>query len=97
MKILEELIHSKEDFSFSNEYPKNNISDSMVSALNVSNSAIYKINVLEFVSHKDFVEESVKVIRKAKETINIGFYILSDSIWLKVITNELVKKLKKVL
>ena len=95
MKKLKEVIHSKEDYSFSNEYPKNNISDPMVSALNISNSAIYKNNDLKFVSQKDLVEESVKLIRKAKETINIGFYILSDSIWLKVITNELVKKAKE--
>ena len=95
MKKLKEVIHSKEDYSFSNEYSKNNISDPMVSALNISNSAIYKNNELKFVSQKDLVEESVKLIRKAKETINIGFYILSDSIWLKVITNELVKKAKE--
>ena len=39
MKILKEVIHSKQDYSFSNEYSKNNISDPMVSALNISPSS----------------------------------------------------------
>ena len=32
---------------------------------------------------------------KSKETIDIGFYILTMHFWLKVITNELVKKAKE--
>ncbi|MGL5246356.1 MAG: cardiolipin synthase [Mycoplasmoidaceae bacterium] len=95
MKKTKEVIYSKEDFFFSNEYSKMNKSDPMVTALNISNSAIYQKNNLKFILQKDLVEETVKLIRKAKKTINIEFYILSDSIWLNVLTNELVKKSKE--
>lgn len=95
MKKTKEIIYSKEDFNFSNEYLEKNKSDPMISALNISSSAIYKKNNLKFIMQKDLVEESVKLIRKAKKTINIQFYIISDSIWLNILTSELVKKAKE--
>ncbi|MGL5640410.1 MAG: cardiolipin synthase [Mycoplasmoidaceae bacterium] len=95
MKKTKEVIYSKEDFSFSNEYSEKNKSDPMIAALNISNSTIYEKNNLKFIAQKDLVEETVKLIRKAEKTINIEFYILSDSIWLNILTNELVKKSKE--
>ncbi|MGL4357799.1 MAG: hypothetical protein ACRCSY_03765 [Cetobacterium sp.] len=80
MKKTKEVIYSKEDFSFSNEYSEKNKSDPMIAALNISNSTIYEKNNLKFIAQKDLVEETVKLIRKAEKTINIEFYILSDSI-----------------
>ena len=56
MKKLKEVIHTKEDYSFSNEYSKNNIREAMVTALNLSKTATYKNNKLKFVSTIDNLE-----------------------------------------
>ena len=66
MTNLKEVIRSEGDSAFSNEYSKNDISDPMVRALNISHSGICKNNDLKFVSQKDLVEESVELIRKGK-------------------------------
>ncbi|MGL4647502.1 MAG: phospholipase D-like domain-containing protein [Mycoplasmoidaceae bacterium] len=95
MKKIKEVISVNEDLTFTKKFILENKSNPMTGAYNIQNAPIYNCNKIRMVDQKDLVEESIKLIRSAKESINIQFYIISDSKWLNLILNELVKKSKE--
>lgn len=88
-------IIDKEDFSFSQEVRKNpELSWLFNYGLNHQYKPIYKNNEIRIISdNTKLFEESINLIRSAKEYINIQSYIYSYSgFWSKIFFTELIKK-----
>lgn len=72
-----------------------NVSQIIEYAYNVSHKPLYLNNNLKFIDpQSNFYSEAIKLIRSAKNNIYMQFYIYADSIFLKTIISELVKRAK---
>lgn len=63
---------------------------------NVQKRPVYENNQIRIVSNqKNLFSESINLIRSAKKFIHLQYYIISDSVWLRTIANELIKKVRQ--
>lgn len=83
------------------EYTKNFLNQSNMSNLNFIFNYGYNLqqrpiyddtNIFVLTNPHEFYSESIKLIREAQEFIHLQYYIISDSILMRTITNELIKK-----
>ena len=62
---------------------------------NISHRPIYFQNAVKIINPQpDFYKETISLIREAKKTICMQFYIYADSVFFKTVISEIVKKAK---
>lgn len=87
-----------ENFEFSHKYfqdPNQDINYRQIFryGYNCETRPVYQNNDIQVIENQSHLfRESIKLIRSAKLFIHLQYYIISDSVWMRTIANELIKK-----
>lgn len=94
-RIDNEKFNQYENYDFTNHHLKKFPKDDYAFCYNYSGSPIYDKNKYEFIDQSELVKVSLEIIEKAKEVINVQYYIIAESIWLNLVIEALIKKAKE--
>lgn len=92
IKESKSAILKKHDYHFTEKYLDETNDQNIRFLYNTQGNPLYLNNDILFLENYDFLNKSLEIINNAKESINIQYYIIADSSFLKVIINALVKK-----
>ncbi len=93
-KKNKELLFSKHDYTFTEKFIKDSDDQNIKTIFNIQGNPIYENNNICFLSNYELLARSLEIIEKAKKNINIQYYIIAESLYLKTIINALIKKSK---
>lgn len=91
-KQSKKMLFSKQDYTFTKKFINEHKDEKISAIYNIQGNPIYENNNIVFLDNYDLLKQSLEIIQKAKEFINVQYYIIAESLYLKTIVNSLIKK-----